>query len=128
MMLRLPRTATTSESVWPRINWGKSEKWSTDGGRQRAAVARIGIERAVEKVDEQFIDGFCAIMGDLQAGFASGVPRAQRGRFPFEKLLARGQSVGDGDFAHKAEAVTGVLMDVGGHGAIEERLTSDRRG
>ncbi len=129
--LRLGRKKEHDVDIAPRRQFAPpvaAQRDERDGGRQRAAVARIGIERAVEKVDEQFIDGFCAIMGDLQAGFASGVPRAQRGRFPFEKLLARGQSVGDGDFAHKAEAVTGVLMDVGGHGAIEERLTSDRRG
>ena len=36
MMFRLPSTATTSLSVWPRMRWGNMAKWMNEGGRQRA--------------------------------------------------------------------------------------------
>ena len=38
-MFRLPSTATTSLSVWPRIRCGNVAKWMNDGGRQRARYA-----------------------------------------------------------------------------------------
>ena len=36
MIFKLPSTATTSLSVWPRIRCGNSAKLRNDGGRQRA--------------------------------------------------------------------------------------------
>src|SRR5437867_2032210 len=39
MMFKLPSTATTSDTVWPWMSWGKMAKWTYDGGRQRARYA-----------------------------------------------------------------------------------------
>ena len=76
---------------------------------------RVALDRVVEEVDEELVDGRRPLVHNLQSGPARGVPRLQGRSFLAQEVLAGGQPVRDRNFPGKKEFRGRMLVDFDGH-------------